>query len=972
MSSDNFNAVPAMNENGSITGLFSLEVTDGKPSALFIEDEFCRMVGLDTGRTPQELLSDFVTRVHKEDVGAIFFAIANCTKGLKAEAKFRWDHPLLGEIDVACIGVHADGSDERYMVQGYFKSILAVDGDDDAAGSEILKTMLTEVMMDSFSVCGLCDLETNSVILLKDIFNISGVLGKNFTYDQWRDTVSGLVPRDELERFDEATSRRSLIHFFSKATGERHEEFRCLIPSDRKYRWMRIRFVRFKGKFALKYKEFFVFRDINDAHRTEFKESLRIKLINGLTLPYQIIDLVNLKTGRMYSSEADAGMYAEEFGARGYSDDALARYVYMCECSDDERDAMYDKFLVRNMKRIFASGEKAIEAEVRHRNHRTGKVEWVRIQASLSATDEDGNPLMAILTIQTINNEKEKQLRDKQTLEFALRAERQYKQAILSSSIAVYTYNVTTDTMYDEVIEEDGIKPLLPMLGMSCPCSYNEYIMRKSELMTSKAESEAFRKSFCTEALLEMFKNKKYSFDLEYEFMVDGKKGVFREAVILTKDLQTNQIWGLTYIRNVTDENERNKRVEQALRDAFYQAQRANSAKTLFMSQMSHDIRTPLNSILGMAAIAQEHIDDRERVIDCMNKIEYSGRHLLEIINNVLDLSSIESGKTTLATEDFDMRKFLDDTLKLVKPLMDKAGHTLEVDIREMHTAVNGDYTKLRQLLTNILGNAVKYTPQGGKIIFTAEELEPDRTDISRYMFTVEDNGIGMSKEFLSQVFDPFVRADNYRVTRVEGTGLGMTIALNIARMMNGNIAVRSELGKGSVFEITVCLKRGENYNPNRILDISMDEPKKVRMSDYDFGGRRVLLAEDLEFNAEIASEFLAEANIVTDIAINGAEAVKMFSKSPEGYYSLIFMDIQMPELDGNQAAMKIRSLDRRDAATVPIIAMTANAFVEDIKEAREAGMNGHIAKPLDISRLAAELKKWFGDRRRRDKKDTE
>ncbi len=959
-------AVPGLPENGTLTGLFSLEVTNGRPSAIYIEKDFCRMVGLDPSRTPQELFADFIKRIDEDGLSAINFAIANCTKGLKAEANFSWDHPLLGWIDVACIGVHADGSDEQYMVRGYFKSnLLGDDTQSDATDIALLKNLLTEVMMDSFAVCGLATLVDNSVILLKDTFNISAVLGSSFTYDQWRDTISGLIARDELERFDDTTNRRALLHFFDNSKEELQEEFRCLDPSTKQYRWMKVRYVRFKTPLASKYRGLFVFRDINDSHHTEFSEALRIKLINGLTLPYQIIDLINLKTGHMYSSDSGEGRYAEEFGRRGFSDDALAKYVYKCDCTDEERSAMFDKFLVRNMKKIFSTGEKVIEAEIKNWNRKINKHEWVRIQAFLSARDENGEPLMAILTIQAINTQKEKEIQDKKTLEFALRSERQYKQAILSSSIAVYTYNVTTDTIYDEYIEEEGTKPLLPMMGMSCPCSYNEYITRKSEFLTVPEEAESFRRAFNTRALLEMFKNKKYSFDMEYEFAAGGKKGIFREAVILTKDLQTDEIWGLTYVRNVTNESEKNRRIEQALRDAFYQAQRANSAKTLFMSQMSHDIRTPLNSILGMAAIAQEHIDDRERVMDCMNKIEYSGRHLLEIINNVLDLSSIESGKTVLATDNFDMTSFLQDTIKLVKPLADKEGHTLNVDIRRMNNAVNGDHTKLRQLLTNVLGNAVKYTPQGGTISFTAEELEPDRHDISRYMFTVEDNGIGMSQEFLSQVFDPFVRADNYRITKVEGTGLGMAIALNIARMMNGNITVRSELGKGSVFEITVCLKRGEEHNTSRILEVSMDEPTKVRMSDYDFGGRRVLLAEDLEFNAEIASEFLAEANIVTDIAVNGADAVKKFARSPEGYYSLIFMDIQMPELDGYQAAQKIRSLDRRDALTIPIIAMTANAFVEDIKEAKEAGMNGHIAKPLEISRLVGELKHWFGDRKK-------
>ena len=216
-----------------------------------------------------------------------------------------------------------------------------------------------------------------------------------------------------------------------------------------------------------------------------------------------------------------------------------------------------------------------------------------------------------------------------------------------------------------------------------------------------------------------------------------------------------------------------------------------------------------------------------------------------------------------------------------------------------------------------------------------------------------------MKPEFIEHIFDPFVRADDRRISGIQGTGLGMPIALNIARMMNGDISINSAPGKGSQFDITVCLKKGESTG-EYIGGISMEENKKVRMSDFDFGGVRVLLAEDLDFNAEIASEFLAEANIITDVASDGAEAVKKFSESPAGYYSLIFMDIQMPVLDGYHAAEQIRALDRSDAKTVPIIAMTANAFIEDVKKSKEHGMNGHVSKPLEIQALTAALCRWL------------
>ncbi len=954
-------------ESGTISGLFSIEVINGSPSGLFLDREFCMLLGHDPTTPPMRLMQDMFSYVHEEDKANILNVVASCTAGVKLEVQFRWNHPLVGLMNVSCTGIHSDGESDHYFARGYFKGNYGEDNSvNEGQDAQLLRNLLAEAMMDRFVVCGLTDLEKNHVFLLKDVFNISGVLGKSFTYDQWRDTVSGLVDRDGIERFDETTTRKSLMHYFANDDVERFEEFRILNPKTRKYRWMSMRFVRFKQQFASRYMEFFVFCDITESRHSNHKEKMRMKLINGLSLPYHFIDLVNLKNGKLYSSEAGEGQYAQDFAERGLFDRELAGFVRECDVSPEEQVEIYNTFNCAAMMRRFAGGERRIEIETRLINRRKNKTEWVRIQAYVSDYDEDGAPLMAIITIQSIDAEKERQLRDKQKMEMALRAERQYKQAILSNAFTVYTFNIMTDTLYDEVTENEYISPLVPYLGLSCPCSYNEYMRRKSEYITSAQEAEAFLKAFNTENLLKMFNSNRYNFDLEYEFMIGEHKGIFREGVILTKDIETDDIWGLAYVTNVTNAREESRRIEQALRDSFFQAQRANSAKTLFMSQMSHDIRTPLNSILGMAQLAQDYVDDKERLIDCMNKIQHSGRHLLGLINNVLDLSAIESGKTTLASVDFNMKQLLDDTMKVLKPLADKKNHELAVEIQPIHSAVNGDPVKLRQLLMNILSNAVKYTPEGGTIRFSAEEFEPDRQDVARYMFTVQDNGVGMSQEFLSKLFDPFVRADDTRTSKVEGTGLGMTIALNLARMMNGNITVRSEIGEGTTFEITVCLKRGEEHSFDLYSELSMDEPKRERLSDYDFGGRRVLLAEDLEFNAEIATEFLAQANVIAELACNGAEAVRMYADAPTGYYSLIFMDIQMPELDGHAAARKIRALSKEDAQTIPIIAMTANAFVEDIKKAQEVGMNGHIAKPIETALLLAELKRWLGNMKKK------
>ncbi len=947
-----------------ISGTFRMVIRGGSPQQLYFDDDFLKIMDIEDNSDPELNYRRWLECVHPDDVHMIQEAIQTTIHGVKAEVKYRWRHKTKGMFTAYSSGMLASSDNGVLVIYGFFKGIPAdrtplyrYDPD-----IQLLTSLFTEKLIDSFRFCALLDLERDRMFILNDGFNTSLSAGRESSYNEWRRSVVDRIHPDDRVRFAELISESSIRSTFS-VNDEFHGEFRMKLNGE--YIWINLRFVKMKQRLAGKYPAFIVARRITADHKALFLEELRNQLINGLATPYQILDLINLHDGSFYSSTDKKGLFAENFDVIGDLNEAVKHFAEHCECSEEDKNAILYNFNIENMRRRFTSGEKIIECEICRRN--SGQPEWLRLQCFVSGYETDGSPKVAILAVQPITADKLKELRYQQRLERALRSESQYRQAILSNAIAVYTFNITRDTIYDEIIEQEDALPLLPQMGLTLPCSYNEYIRRKKQYFTDSSTAEVFGRTFCTETLADMFNSHRRSFDTEYQFRIGNRTGYFREAVILTQDLETGDLWGLTYVRNTTDEHEQATRVEQALRDAFDQAQHANSAKTLFMSQMSHDIRTPLNSILGMSAIAQEHIGDMERVSDCLDKIEASGKHLLEIINNVLDLSAIESGKTVLSCVPFDLRVFLEDTVRMIKPLADKKRHTLDFKIASgINTSVLGDQTKLRQLLMNILGNAVKYTPEGGRIEFRTIELEPDHHGVCRYLFSVKDNGIGMKPEFLGHVFDPFVRADDNRVSGIQGTGLGMPISLNIARMMNGDISVNSAPGKGSRFDITVCLKKGES-TADYIGGISMEENRKVRMSDFDFGGARVLLAEDLEFNAEIASEFLAEANIITDIAHDGAEAVKKFSESPEGYYRLIFMDIQMPVLDGYQAADKIRTLERKDAAEIPIIAMTANAFIEDVKKSKEHGMNGHVSKPLDIPALSAELCRWLPQKNKQD-----
>ncbi len=565
-----------------------------------------------------------------------------------------------------------------------------------------------------------------------------------------------------------------------------------------------------------------------------------------------------------------------------------------------------------------------------------------------------------------------------------------------------------------------------------------------------------------------------------------------RTSIVLSETTSDGKPKRALYVaQDVTESKLKEEQEQQALREACEAANYANAAKSDFMSRMSHDIRTPMNAIIGMTAIAGKYLEDKERVEDCLRKITVSSRHLLALINEVLDMSKIESGKLDLTEEEVNLSDLIGNLVTMIRPAMQEKKHTLDVHITNVeHERVIGDTMRLNQIFMNILGNSAKYTNPYGHIEMEINEKPSGMHGYGCYEFTFRDNGIGMSKEFLERLFEPFARAEDSRVSKIEGTGLGMTIARNIARRMNGDITVESEVGKGSQFVVTLILKLVDTQAPDTerlvdlpvlvvdddksasemtclilenigmkgeyvlsgreavqkvsehhgtnhdyfavILDWKMPEMDGIEtarairkevgsdvpiiiLSAYDWStveeearragvngfiskplfksrlvylfnqlvendknkeqadedvfaqvklhGKRILLVEDNELNREIAEEIISETGVTVETAEDGQEALEKFKKSGENYYNMILMDIQMPIMNGYEATKAIRSLARKDAAEVPIIAMTANAFTEDIQRSKNAGMNEHLTKPLDIEQLMKCLETWLGEK---------
>ncbi len=386
--------------------------------------------------------------------------------------------------------------------------------------------------------------------------------------------------------------------------------------------------------------------------------------------------------------------------------------------------------------------------------------------------------------------------------------------------------------------------------------------------------------------------------------------------------------------------------------EARREAEQANRAKQEFLSSMSHDIRTPMNAIVGMTSLALDNTDNPEQVRDYLGKIALSSKHLLGLINDVLDISKIESGKMLLNLETVPLQEAVDSIVNIIQPQAAAKNQQFRVTLREILSEnVRCDGVRLNQVLLNLLGNSVKFTPEQGAVELTVyQEALPEDASRVRTHFLVRDTGIGMSKEYQQVIFESFSREDNTRVRKTEGSGLGMAITKYIVDAMGGTISVHSEQGRGSEFHVAFDLERAA-------APAAQAADGGERTGGVDLKGKRILLAEDNELNWEVARELLSILELELDWAENGEICAEKFRKSPVGYYDAILMDVRMPVMDGYEATAAIRGLERGDAA-VPIIAMTADAFSEDIQRCLACGMNDHLAKPIDIETVARKLKK--------------
>lgn len=824
-------------------------------------------------------------------------------------------------------------------------------------------------------------------------------------------------------------------------------------------------------------------KDVDEQSRQEIKRSQDdLRMAAVIKSRYSVMNTVNLENGmceRVYLHEAD-----EKTGVWLGNYDSFIQKTADEEVLEQDREEFL-KILSLERLREHASGvEDFSELACRYRL-KGPPVTWIKDHVFFVRYNDT---IMVNILSRDITFEKVKELADTKS--------RNERASIINSLsrlfFATYYLDFERNT-YRMVTQMDAVGEILgEILGAEANCreAFHIYAQR----FVHPDDREDYLNVMDIDKLIQNLSDKHPIVSIEYHRIKtepDGTildDGWIRASAVLAESENGKPKKAVYVAQDITEARQKEKDSQRALMEAYDAAKQASVAKSDFLSKMSHDIRTPMNAIIGMTAIASSHLEDSERVADCLNKIMVSSNHLLSLINEVLDMSRIESGKLELAEENFNLSDLIQNVITMVRPSIQEKQHELALHTEKVeHENLSGDVVRLQQVFVNILSNAVKYTPPGGKLELRISEKPSKVFGYGCYEFIFRDNGIGMSEEFQKRIFEPFSRAEDSRVSKVEGTGLGMAITMNIIHMMNGDISVASRVGEGSKFTVTMYLKQqnikaldtrqfeglsvlvvdDDEYDCRSaceildsigiqsqwavdgiegirqlkeahqagndffavFLDLKMPNmdgiqtAREVRkelgtdvwiillsagdwssvetearqagvdafiskplfksrliyllkqfageeeeaemtptelLSKCNFCGKRILLAEDIDLNREIAEEFIKNTGAMVESVSNGQEALERFIEKGEGYYDLIFMDIQMPVMNGYKAAASIRAQNRTDAELIPIIAMTANAFTEDIVASRKAGMNEHITKPLSIMQLLDCMKRWI------------
>ena len=534
-----------------------------------------------------------------------------------------------------------------------------------------------------------------------------------------------------------------------------------------------------------------------------------------------------------------------------------------------------------------------------------------------------------------------------------------YIEALLETAEALYTVNLTQDRLEQIFHHRKKEERIFDFQG-ELPCSYDGYC-RKIRQHITEDTLETYKIIDTSKSLLDRFYAGEKQVTVEYqESNKDGKEIWIQKTVLMSQDTvydnekerEHTVVRGIIMFRNTSEFHEKDQKEKEQLQIAYEKADMESKTKTEFMNRMSHDLRTPINGILGMIHVIRKSWNNQEKLEDSVDKIEISTRHLMDLVNDVLDMSKLESGHLTVHEEPFDLEDLMKEVAVLMQGQLEETGITHRKHREDMqHTMLKGDALQLQRIMMNLFGNAVKYNKKNGTIDTYVTEISCDGKNVL-YEFRIADSGIGMSREYMEhELFQPFTQEKADARTQYKGTGLGMSIVKGLIDRMNGTISVRSTLGEGSEFTFRLAFRLAEE-------EMQQAAENKEDAKD-DLAGMRVLLVEDNDINMEIAEFYLTDAGMIVEKAWNGKEAVEKYEAAPKGYYSAILMDIMMPVMNGIEAARNIRRKEKNGGKEIPIIAMTAQSERESKESCSLAGMNAYISKPVDPENLIRILRMY-------------
>ena len=911
-------------------GRWCIEIHEQQKPCLYADDIFWNMMGMPKDLAPEEAFSFWEQQIPEYEKKRTSDYLSRLLTGISCKVEYLWRHPVKGLLCIRCSGMQDTSCTECTRIYGMHQDITEI-----VQVEHYEKSGIKEVLYEDNRQPG-ANRQSGGLAVVN--FTAQGSWVPEFISDGFaslcgmtpekmrelykHDAMAGVHPEDRLRLAKE-------LQEYIQAQNECGEFIYRLVRADGSYFWVRNYISSVKRDDGL-YSNFCSIRDITA--EVQEKRALRQQFRRMFNSYYSCVGKNELLVARCNATknlllDADNDRHRDLVTLVGDVYDDFIDFISQFIVDEGERKEFVQAAKAGALQQAFERGER----EQKHVYFVSSPLEqcgrYGQFKISL-LQDPDSKDVMCVLFLTDVT-------------------EKTIKKRIIDKMLALGTDRVVDlDLIHDRyklLYAENNHKKLIGR-----EFSFRKHIDKVAQEHVLPADRELWLKLLDKDYILEQLQRKgRYSFNYRVRKRADSDAIKVKKLTLAPVDLRLGRICVVRM--DVTDSVAEEVRSKQAIEQALAAAEQANRAKSEFLSNMSHDIRTPMNAVLGMTEIALDNMDSREDVESCLKKISISGKHLLDLINNVLDMSRIEAGRMSVNRELVSLSQLAEDIVATMQMQAEAKKQSLTVHTEQLAcAAVYSDSLRLRQVLLNILGNAVKYTPEGGAVDFTLKESPSAKgSGYVHLAFVVQDNGIGMTDEYVRHIFECFSREDSLRVQKTEGSGLGMAITKYIVDAMGGEISIQSEPNVGTEFTVLLDVERAEQEQAES-REVDAAQPQR---------GLRVLLAEDNALNREIAVALLSKQDVTVETAENGQLCVEKFSAAPNGYYDAVLMDVRMPVMNGYEATKAIRALARADAA-LPIIAMTADAFAEDVERCLAAGMNAHLSKPMDIHKLMALLER--------------